>query len=109
MYLGLFRHHFRVLQELVQLEMNETEMSGHVLRLGGRELALSARQRRPPSVDDRQKLRVEVTTDVLARHHRRAADDAGIADRDALRLVGESVALLFQKIFVLWKRFNGFI
>jgi hypothetical protein len=44
-----------------------------------------------------------VTADVFARHHRCAADDARVADRDALRFVGESVALLFQKIFVLWK------
>jgi len=49
--LFLLGDHFRIGEKLVELEVNESKMSGDVLGLGGRKLALAARQRRIEGVD----------------------------------------------------------
>jgi hypothetical protein len=50
--LFLLGDHFRIGEKLVELQVNESKMSGNVLGLGGSELALAARQRRIEGVDD---------------------------------------------------------
>ena len=74
--------------------MHKTQMPGDILRLGCRELALTARQRRVERVDDGQQFRQKMSTDMFSRDHRVTTDDAAVADGNSFWFVHKFGALL---------------